>query len=64
MFNFYVERASHDKVTDAGTTTTCRRKTKPHDDEQKYKKWTIFRKKGFNGKRVWRFQTKKNKENF
>ena len=47
MFNFYVDLAEHDFVSDIGTTTTCRRKTKPHDDEQKYKKRTNFRKNRF-----------------
>ena len=28
MFNFYVVLAGHDKVSDAGRATTCRRKVK------------------------------------
>ena len=60
MFNFYVELAGQDLLSDAGTTTTCRRKTKPHDDEQKYKKWTIFRKKRvLTGKQFEDFRRKK-----
>ena len=47
MFNFYVVLAGHDLLSDAGTTTTCRRKTKPHDDEQKYKNEQSFEKKRF-----------------
>ena len=64
MFNFYIELAGLDLLSDAGTTTTCRRKTKPHDDEQKYKNEQSFEKKGFNGKTVWRFQTKKIRKTF
>ena len=60
MFNFYVELAGHDLLSDAGTTTTCRRKTKPYDEEQKYKKWTIFRKKRVStGKQFEDFRRKK-----
>ena len=33
MFNFYVVLAGHDMATDASRVTTCRRKTKPRDDE-------------------------------
>ena len=46
MFNFYVVFAGHDMVTDAGRTTTCRRKIKPHEYKQKYNKRT-FPKYGF-----------------
>ena len=38
MFNFYVGLAGHDLVSGAGTSTTCRRKIKPHDYEQKVQK--------------------------
>ena len=65
MFNFYVDLAEHDLLSDTGTTTTSRRKTKPHDGEQKYKKWTIFRKKWvLTGKQFEDFRRKKNQKNF
>ena len=38
MFNFCVDLAGHDLVSDAGTTTTCMRKIKPHVYEQKVQK--------------------------
>ena len=38
MFNFYVDLAGHDLVSETGMTTTCRRKIKPHDYEQKVQK--------------------------
>ena len=51
MFNFYVDLAGHNLVSDAGTTTTCMRKIKPHDYEQKVQKmkdlsktWVLKRK--------------------
>ena len=51
MFNFYVDLAGHDMVTDASGTTTCWRKIKPHDYEQKVQKmkdlsktWVLKRK--------------------
>ena len=38
MFNFNVLLAGHYMATDACTTTTCMRKIKPHDYEQKVQK--------------------------
>ena len=38
MFNFYVNLAGHDKITDAGRSTTCRRILKPHHYKQKVHK--------------------------
>ena len=35
MFNFYVNLAGHDKITDAGRATTCTRSLKPHHYKQK-----------------------------
>ena len=59
MLNFYVILAGHFLVTDADKTTTCRRKTKPHDYKQNYKSEGTFENMGLNGKTVWRFQKKK-----
>ena len=47
MFDFHVDMASQDMVTDAGRTTTPRRRTKPHDYKQKYKRRRTFPKYGF-----------------
>ena len=52
MFNFYVVLAGHDKVSDSGRATTCRRKIKPHDYKQKYNIEGTFENMGFNGKTV------------
>ena len=38
MFNFHVELADHDMITDNGGYITCRSKIKSHDYKQKYKK--------------------------
>ena len=38
MFNFYVVLAGHDKVSDTGRATTCRRKLKAHRYKQKVQK--------------------------
>ena len=35
MFNFYVVLAGHEKVTDAGRATTCRRKFKAPSSQTK-----------------------------
>ena len=63
MFNFYVILAGNYMVTAAGRTTTCKRKTKPHDYKKMYKNEGTFENMGFNGKTVWTFQTKKKKRN-
>ena len=62
MLNFYVILAGQFIVTDAGRTTTCRRKTKPHDYKQKHKNEGTFENMGLKGKTVWRFQKKKRTE--
>ena len=59
MFNFHKDLAGHDMVTDTGKGIMCRRKLKPHDYKQKYNNEGTFENMGFNGKTVWRFQTKK-----
>ena len=60
MFNFYVVLAGHDKVTDANMATTSRRKIKaPSLQTKSTKNEGPFENMGFNGKTVWRFQTKK-----
>ena len=35
MFNFYVNLGGHDKITDAGRATTCRRNLMLHHHKQK-----------------------------
>ena len=60
MFNFYVVLARPDKVSDAGRVTTCRRKFKAPSLQTKGTKIERSPENmGFNGKKVWRFQTKK-----
>ena len=63
MFNFYVVLAGHDKVSDAGRATTCRRKLKaPSLQTKNTKNEGPPENMGFKGKTVWRFQTKKRTE--
>ena len=60
MFNFYVVLAGHDKVSDAGRATTCRRKLKaPSLQTKSTKNEGPPENMGFEGKTVWKFQTKK-----
>ena len=62
MFNFYVVLAGHDNVSDAARTITCRRKIKPHDYKQKYKKWRTFQKHGIQREKPFEdFRQKKNR---
>ena len=62
MFKFYVVFAGQDMVTDAGWTTPCSAKTQNIMITNKStKNEGPFEDMGFNGKTVWRFQTKKNK---
>ena len=64
MFNFYVVLAGHDKVSDAGRATTCRRKLKAPSLQTKSTKNEVPPENmGFKGKTVWRFQTKKKNRN-
>ena len=64
MFNFYVVLAGHDKVSDAGRATTCRRKLKaPSLQTKSTKNEGPPENMGFKGKTVWRFQTKKKNRN-
>ena len=63
MFNFDVILAGHDKVTDAGRATRCRRKCKaPCLQTISTKNEGPSENMGFNGKTVWRFQTEKRTE--
>ena len=56
MFNFYVVCAGHDKVSDAGIATTCRRKFKATSLQTKStKKEESFENMSFEGKTLWRF---------
>ena len=56
MFNFYVVLAGHDKVSDAGRATTCRRKLKaPSLQTKSTKNEGPPENMGFKGKTVWRF---------
>ena len=60
MFNCYVVLAGHDKVTDAGRASKCRRKLKaPSLQTKSTKNEGPSENMGFNGKTVLRFQTKK-----
>ena len=60
MFNFYVVLAGHDKVSDAGVATTCRREFKAPSLQIKSTKIEgPPENMGFNGKTSWRFQTEK-----
>ena len=53
MFNFYVVLAGHDKVSDAGRATTCRRKFKAPSLQTKCtKKEGPPENMGFKGKTV------------
>ena len=63
MFNFYVNLAGYCKVSDAGKDTTCRPKFKAASLQTKCRKneWPPEN-MGFEGKTVWRFQTKKEKQ--
>ena len=63
MSNFYVDLAAHDLVSDAGTTTTYKREIKPMIMNKSTKNEESFENMGFNGKTVWRFQTKKKNRN-
>ena len=63
MFNFYVVLAGHDKVSDAGRATTCRRKLKaPSLQTKSTKNEGPPENMGLKGKTVWRFQTKKKEQ--
>ena len=60
MFNFYVNLAGHDWVSDAGTTTTCMRKIKTHDYEQKVQKMkNLLKTRVLKGKQFEDFRQKK-----
>ena len=64
MFNFPVDLAGHDMVTDAGRSNLCRLKFKgPSLPTKCTKNEGLFENMGFNGKTVWRFQTKKKNKN-
>ena len=53
MFNFSVDLAGHDMVTDAGRTTTCRFKVKgPSIKTKNTKNEGTIENMGFNGKTV------------
>ena len=59
LFNFYVISAGHDMAIDAARATTCRRNFKaPRLQTERTKNEGPFKKVSFNGKSVWRFQTK------
>ena len=59
LFNFYVISAGHDMAIDAGSATTCRRNFKaPWLETERTKNEGRFKKVSFNGKSIWRFQTK------
>ena len=59
LFNFYVISAGHDMAIDAGRATTCRRNFKaPWLQTERTKNEGPFKKVSFNGKSIWRFQTK------
>ena len=47
LFNFFAVLAGHDKTSDIGSVTSCRRKFKDASLQKKYKKWRTFRKQGF-----------------
>ena len=62
MFNFYIVLAGHDKVTEAGSATTCRRKLKTSSLQTKYtKKGGPSEDIGFNRKKFEDFRRKKEK---
>ena len=59
LFNFYVISAGHDMAIDAGGASTCMRNFKaPSLQTERTKIELPFKKVSFNGKSVWRFQTK------
>ena len=58
MFNCYVVLAGPDKVTDAGSATTCRRKLKAPSLQTKCGKNEGPSENEFHGKTVGSFQTK------
>ena len=52
MFNFYVNLAGHDKITDAGRATTCRRNSMLHHHKQK-----LYKTKDLSETWVWKAKT-------
>ena len=52
LFNIYEDLAGHDKVNNAATFTTCRRKIKPMLTNKSIEKEGPFENKGFNRKTV------------
>ena len=65
MFHFKVLLAGHYMVTDAGTSTTCRRKIKPHDYEQKVQKMKDLSKTWvLKGKQFEDFRQKQGQKDF
>ena len=65
MFNFYLDLAGHDMVTEASRTTTCMRKIKPHDYEQKVQKMKDLSKTWvFKGKQFEDFRQKKGQKQY
>ena len=63
MFNFYVVLAGHDKVSDAGRATTCRRKLKaPSLQTKSTKNEGPPENMGFKGKQFEDFRRKKRTE--
>ena len=63
MFSFYVLLTGHYMVTDAGRTTTRRRKIKPNDYKQSYKNEGTFENMSFNRKSLKISDQKKTRNN-
>ena len=60
MFNFSVVLPGHDKVTETGRVNTCRRNFRaPSLQSEVTKSEGNSENMGFNGKTIWRFETKK-----
>ena len=59
MFNFYVDLADCDMITDAGWATKSKRKLKAHDYKQSIKDEGHLENMSFNGKNFENFRQKK-----